>query len=150
MRTSEVVATLAVVGTIASFIYLNQGQNPHDAFLTEQVNTVEQKFINHIAEHGRRYATKEEYYYRLGLFTATHDKIENHNARHAEREGFTMGHNQFSDMTEAEFKRFTGYDPSLREYSNVETLEEGLEDISVNAKSEVDWKKDGAVTPIKN
>ena len=54
-------------------------------------------------------------------------------------------------MTEAEFKRFTGYNPSLREGDSFdEVVEDGLEDISVNAPSEVDWKQKGAVTPIKN
>jgi hypothetical protein len=39
----------------------------------------EQEFMKFMAKHKRSYGTKEEYYYRLGLFTHNYEKIKKHN-----------------------------------------------------------------------
>lgn len=70
---------------------------------------VEHEFMNFVAKYKRTYATKEEYYYRLGLFTQTYHKINTHNKKHVQELGFTMEINHFADLTEQEFKMRLGY-----------------------------------------
>ena len=70
MRAPELVATIAIVGTLASYAYLNKDSHPTQTpFLSEEMGEHEKHFVNHIAKHHRMYGTKEEYYYRLGIFT---------------------------------------------------------------------------------
>lgn len=61
-----------------------------------------------------------------------------------------MGHNLFSDLTEAEFKKFTGYDPTLTPpRSEEDTIEDDEEETPV-AAANIDWRSKGAVTGVKN
>jgi len=61
-------------------------------------------------------------------------------------EGFTKGINQFSDMSDYEYKQMLGYKSSLRQaplnYSDELPI--------VYLPASVDWVTKGAVTPIKN
>ena len=145
MRTSEIVATIAVVGTIGAFVYLNQdAHSAKNNFLQADVDPIEKEFIDHITKFGRRYGTKEEYYYRLGVFTTMYHKIAHHNAKNAETEGFTMGLNMFSDMTEEEFSQFKGFIP-------YQSNEEGeLFEYDGPVANDIDWRNKGAVTGVKN
>jgi hypothetical protein len=45
------------------------------------MHEAEQEFMKFISKHKRSYATKEEYYYRLGLFTSTYHKVQSHNTK---------------------------------------------------------------------
>ena len=148
MRTSEIIATIAVVGSVAAFALLNsstqmQGQN----FLAmTPMQEVEHEFMNFVSKYKRTYATKEEYYYRLGLFTQTYHKIHTHNQKHVQEHGFTMEVNHFADLTEKEFKMRLGYKSAHKTVESVE--DERLE--SVQAPAAVDWRASGAVTPVKD
>ena len=72
-------------------------------------------------------------------------------AHNKEGHSYTVGHNEFSDMTNAEFKEtMTGYktkDSYLRRTKNVD---ETLNAKFASAPDSVDWSTKGAVTPIKN
>lgn len=59
--------------------------------------------------------------------------------------GYTVGVNQFADMTNAEFKRtMTGLNAlQFKDQSNVEILPEATAD-------SIDWSTKNAVTPVKN
>jgi hypothetical protein len=107
------------------------------------IGAVEQSFIGHMSFHGLSYATQEEYNFRLGIFTLKDmENIEiNSNPEHT----FTVGHNQFSTWTDAEYKRLLGYrGPQEMPADAVMTvLEETL-------SSPVDWRTKGAVNSIKN
>ena len=52
--------------------------------MNAQMGEHEKEFISHVSKYHRMYGTKEEYYYRLGLFTANYYRIKAHNAKHAE------------------------------------------------------------------
>ena len=99
-------------------------------------NEIEAEFQHHMIRHGRNYGTKEEYYYRLGLFTAMYHKIKTHNEKFAEEMGFEMGFNRFSDMTEEEFKRHTGFIP-VRDYPA--EMEDGIEEDVPAVNGGVNW-----------
>lgn len=137
-----------MVGVVASFAYLSRDVKPsYGNFMAKPMTDIEVEFQKHINEHGRSFATKEEYYYRLGVFTQIYNQIQRHNAKFAEEMGFTMALNQFSDMTEAEFKKHLGYIPN-NDYPEEVSDEEDELDTPVQAS--VDWVASGAVTPVKD
>jgi xylem cysteine proteinase len=111
------------------------------------MHEAEQHFMQFISKHKRSYATKEEYYYRLGLFTQMYQRIQTHNNKHVELHGFEMEVNHFSDLTEAEFKMRLGYQPSIRTEPRTESF--GAEQ-SVEAPASVDWRTSGAVNAVKD
>jgi cathepsin F len=105
---------------------------------------VENDFIQHIAEFGKSYGTKEEYQFRLNLFAEKHAAIA---ANNAENGSFTLGHNQFSDWTQDEYKRLLGFKKTnnlVKSSRNATIL--ATEDTPVS----VDWRSSGAVNAVKN
>ena len=141
---NKTIGTIAVVGAVATFALLNVGTvNTGTNFLATPFTDAERAFINFVSEHHRSYGTKEEYEYRLELFTATLKKIENHNA---EETGFTMGINQFADMSDFEYKRLLGYKPELRTEKKTTTFALA----ATAAPASVDWVSSGKVTGVKN
>lgn len=77
----------------------------------------EREFIDFISTHRRTYGTKEEYNYRLKIFTEVYRDVVYHNENLAASSGYTKGINGFSDMTAEEFNMRKGakYDPTLWE-----------------------------------
>merc|ERR1711934_1302769 len=85
----------------------------------------------------------------MGKFAVFKDNvnfINDHNKNHAERLGYTVGINQFADMTGAEFKRsMTGLNAfQSKKQENAVFLDEST------APASVDWTTKNAVTPVKN
>jgi len=82
---------------------------------------------------------------RYRTFKDNVDFIADHNKNHADALGYTVGINEFADMTNAEFKRtMTGYNALQKP-----KFEEVLFDESA-APASVDWTTKNAVTPVKN
>merc|ERR1719401_3183878 len=86
------------------------------------------RFEEWIAEFGREYANLEEKGRRLLVWLENHVLIETHNGQ---GRSFTMGHNEFSDLTHAEFRermRLGEFAPALdrrdREFNFLEFREE--------------------------
>jgi len=81
---------------------------------------------------------------RLLTFKSNVDFITSHNAR-AEEHGYTVGMNQFGDMSRAEFKKvMLTYKAEQKKPNPVKIFSEE------NLASSVDWTTKGAVTPVKN
>jgi hypothetical protein len=59
-----------------------------------------------MSEHRRSYGTKEEYEYRLSLFTQVYNDILTHDSK---KEGYTKGINKFADFNDYEWKSMLGY-----------------------------------------
>lgn len=70
------------------------------------ISAVEQSFIGHLADYGLSYGTKEEYEFRFGLFQKKDAFITETNAN--PEFTFTVGHNEFSTLTEDEANKFNG------------------------------------------
>jgi len=105
------------------------------------ITLTEKNFINHMAEFGLSYATKEEYEFRMGIFAtldATYSEI-NANPENT----FEVGHNQFSTMTDAEFMKMLG--DKVEEPVNETEFFYG-EPVS----NGIDWRSKGAVNAVKN
>lgn len=119
---------------------LKSGQN----FLATPFSDAEREFINFISQHHRSYGTKEEYEYRLSVFTEVYKDILAHDAQ---TEGFTKAINKFSDLSAYEYKQMLGYKQSLGTDTKVTSFAR-LDTSSLPAS--VDWNAKGAVTPIKD
>jgi len=112
--------------------------------LTE-LTEVSNLFTQFKADFHKVYAEANEEAMRFGIFSKTVSMIGEFNQHEASTAGFTMGVNQFSDMTDAEVKSFLTYHPKpVREVNDIEMLD------ASNLTSAVDWTTKGSVTPVKN
>ncbi|XP_022055257.1 pro-cathepsin H [Acanthochromis polyacanthus] len=108
------------------------------AFLEE-----EHHFKQWMQEHNKVYDT-EEYYHRLHVFTQNRRIIDHHNAGN---HSFTMGLNQFSDMTFEEFRKFY----LLTKPQNCSVTKGSHVSRAGPHPEFVDWRTKGNfVTPVKN
>ncbi|KAJ8943318.1 hypothetical protein NQ318_004759 [Aromia moschata] len=96
--------------------------------------------------HGREYRNLREEQVRFSIFQQKLRKIETHNARYDKgEETYYLGINQFSDLTQEEFKARLNYasKPNIP-YSKVHKAS------GVKAASEVNWVSQGAVVGVKD
>merc|ERR1711966_450535 len=95
-------------------------------------------------DHNKTYA-EHEVSSRYAVFKDNVDFINTHNQERAEKLGYTVGINQFADMTINEFSRtMLGYN-ALQKPKFVETVLE-----TTDLADSVDWTTKNAVTPVKN
>jgi hypothetical protein len=103
------------------------------------------QFINYVAKFGKSYATVEEYNARLAIFVQKNAEILRINA---EQSSFKLGHNKFTDYTDAEYKKLLGYKQTT---TTVEASEAPATNQSVPSfATGVNWVTAGAVTPVKD
>ena len=71
MKTKQILASVAITASVAVVALLNSNSiESGKSFLsTTAMTEAEKTFINFISEHRRSYGIKEEYEYRLSLFT---------------------------------------------------------------------------------
>ncbi|URE30863.1 hypothetical protein MUK42_17965 [Musa troglodytarum] len=104
-------------------------------------------FEQWIAQHGRAYANESEKSYRLGVFTRNLDFV---NAfRQAGNRSYTVALNRFADLTKEEFLAAyttTRLRPSADSYPGLQPFRYR----NVTAPSSIDWRNEGAVTPVKD
>ena len=101
-------------------------------------------FNTWINTYNKSYLNENEYVYRQSIYLSNLVKISVHNSKNY---SWTMGVNQFADLTSEEFKKqFAGcYHAKSNDYL------EGFGDIESNVLPEsVNWTELGAVTPVKN
>ena len=106
------------------------------------VNLRDAAFLQYQKDFNKYYSSVEEERYRLAVYKSNLKKIELHNAQHLP---WTMGVNEFADMTEDEFGfKFCGCakDPKTRAARSTP--------IYGDAPERVDWREQGAVTPVKD
>ncbi|XP_037553474.1 pro-cathepsin H-like, partial [Nematolebias whitei] len=103
----------------------------------------EYHFKQWVSQHNRLYTT-EDYYHRLSIFTENKRTIDRHNAGN---NSFTMGLNQFSDLTFEEFKKFY-----LQTPSQSCSVTKGNHVSGTGPHPEfIDWRvKGNFITPVKN
>jgi len=118
-------------------------------------------FLAWMKHHGKTYINKEELNLRRSIWMANHARIEEHNN---EQHSYTLGHNEFSDMTSDEFHEHFGLGtfaspPSPAEEilqdddadETKEKIEKYLQETEpVSLPDYVNWVTGGAVTPVKN
>jgi len=147
MRTTDILATIAVVGSVATFALFNlNAASSHMTFLADPSGEVDQAFNSFLAKYHKSYGTHEEYTFRLNLFRANYHNIMSHNMMSANKLGFVKGINAFADMTEEEFKMRLGYKSEL----NAGKVGTQYETLNEDAPASLDWRTKGAVTPVKD
>jgi len=102
------------------------------------------EYMKYIADHGKSYGTKEEFNFRFNIFDKKLAEIKSLNET---QEHSTHGTNFLTDYTQDEMKQMLGFraDMNATHEKNVQAIDlEGLE------VSPVDWRSQGAVTPVKN
>ena len=107
--------------------------------LAPELSAMATQYMGYVAMHGKHYITSEEFEIRKALYIQTDAVIEAHNETES---SFKLGHNKFSDYTEAERKMMLGGLPP-KDGKAPKWLEE------TNAAT-VDWRTSGAVTPVKD
>lgn len=112
--------------------------NPHNTLMKKQ-------FGEWLQYHGKSYVEKDEWMYRFGIYQSNLQWIDYVNSLHL---SFNLAENRFADMTNSEFKaNFLGLNTSsLRLNSDYVRACEP----SGNVPAAVDWRKEGAVTPIRD
>ena len=101
---------------------------------------IEFKFMQHLAKFAKSYAEVAEFNARLSFFEEAEALIEASNK--AER-NFTLGHNQFSDWSDIEYKAILGVSKGVQ--AEVKYFDE-----SNTLYDEINWVTVGAVTPVKD
>jgi len=143
MRSTGVIASVAVVASVAVFALLNSSSFPQGTnFLSKNMGPIEQEFVKYLAHHQKNYATKEEYAQRLATFTKKFIYIMKHNNSNGKK--FEVGLNHMSDWTEEEFQGMLGYRAGDYEADNT------IDFSSVTASEPVDWRDWNAVGPVKD
>jgi KDEL-tailed cysteine endopeptidase len=121
------------------------------AFLRGDVSLMEdnfewQKFSNFVQKFNKKYETFQEIEARFQIFRTNLYTIFSHNLDHTQN--FTMGINQFSDLTPDEFK-----DKFLNSGKPLTFGSYGCKSFSssaLGAPSSVDWRTKSAVTSVKD
>ncbi|CAN7039314.1 unnamed protein product [Brassica oleracea var. botrytis] len=125
------VLTASRLRSVSSSVY-----NPH--------NTLKKQFGKWLQYHRKSYGGKDEWMFRFGIFQSNLQFIDYINSLHLP---FKLAENRFADMTNSEFKaHFLGLNTSSsRLHSSNHSC-----DPADNVPDAVDWRKEGAVTPIRD
>ena len=136
-----------------ALLALSAPAHPMSEFLVEKApamfgSHMVAKFTAWKAEMSKSYATEEAEKLALTSF-ASNDKIINeHNVKNL---SWTLGHNEYSDMTWEEFKREVMGELFLnRSPKNMRRVHIKGDMIGQPLDDAVDWTTKGAVTPVKN
>ncbi|KAK8942828.1 hypothetical protein KSP39_PZI009196 [Platanthera zijinensis] len=107
-----------------------------------------QRYQQWMAQHGKAYKDAAEKAHRFEIFKSNMEHVERFNAG---KHKYWLGLNQFSDLTNDEFVGlYTGYKRPASKFNSPKTSFR-YENVSVAAvAATVDWRKRGAVTPVKN
>jgi hypothetical protein len=141
----KTLATVALTGAIGAFAFLNSNSLPSGSnFLSTPMTEAEMEFITFISQNQKSYGTKEEYEYRLGLFTEAYNKVKEHNA---DNTSYKLGINQLADMNDYEYKKLLGYKTSTRQNKGETTFKILHDETTLPAS--VDWRS-SCVTGVKN
>jgi C1A family cysteine protease len=102
----------------------------------------EHEFIRFLATHNRRYATKEEYNMRLAEFSKNHSFVKEFSKKGTKQ---TVKVNAMGDWTRQEYRQLLGYKSEM-----VNPSENKVYENDTTTTSHIDWRSEGAVTPVKN
>ncbi|CAO2813910.1 unnamed protein product [Amaranthus hypochondriacus] len=119
------------------------GYSPTDLSSEEKLHDL---FVSWISKHARIYNSLEEKLLRFEIFK---DNLKHIDERNKHISSYWLGLNEFADLTHQEFKnKYMGLGVAPRRNSD-SAQHFTYKDVTSIPKS-VDWRKKGAVTPVKN
>ncbi|XP_051151777.1 ervatamin-B [Andrographis paniculata] len=115
--------------------------------LQNDTDAMEKRYREWLSRYKRRYNNRDEWNMRFGIYQSNVQFIEFVNSQNL---SYVLTDNQFADMTNLEFQSmYMGYGKSNR--SNIIMHESvSTTNVTFTAQSSVDWRKKGAVTPMKD
>ncbi|XP_011040826.1 PREDICTED: xylem cysteine proteinase 1 [Populus euphratica] len=109
------------------------------------VDKLVELFESWISGHGKAYNSLEEKLHRFGVFK---ENLKHIDQRNKEVTSYWLGLNEFADLSHEEFKsKFLGLHPEFPRKKSSEDF--SYRDV-VDLPKSIDWRKKGAVTPVKN
>lgn len=127
-------ATVALIST-AMMLF-------HHKNNTQKLEGISSEWNNFKILYSKNYESQEVEIYRYAIFIQNYVMIKTHDPR----TGYTMAINQFADLTNEEFRStYLGYKSVPREKNY-----QGLEKLSANPPSSVNWVTAGDVSAVKN
>jgi len=105
------------------------------------------EFTNFQEHFNKRYNTIEELETRFSIFRTNLINILNHNNDFSQN--FTLGVNQFTDLTSYEFKKYVDFSSSLKGPVTGYGCK-NFDSDATDAPDSVDWRTKGAVTSVKD
>ena len=103
-------------------------------------------FENWCNQYGKTYSSKDEKLHRFRVFQDNYDFVARHNQM--PNSTYSLSLNGFADLTHHEFKASRlGLSPALLRFDHRPHQES---DDPLDIPSEVDWRKQGAVTNVKD
>jgi hypothetical protein len=136
-KTLMSLGALALVATVAVFAFSAESSAPGN-FLGEASNDYHYEFLQFIVKFGRQYSSREEYLTRFNNFQKQFEFITGYQSN-----SIALGLNQFSDLSDVEFNAMLGLSPNSQD-RQPRVMPNG------EIKAEVDWRKEGTVTAVKN
>eukprot|EP00462_Mataza_sp_D1_P001006 CAMPEP_0175091338 /NCGR_PEP_ID=MMETSP0086_2-20121207/1844_1 /TAXON_ID=136419 /ORGANISM="Unknown Unknown, Strain D1" /LENGTH=169 /DNA_ID=CAMNT_0016364063 /DNA_START=64 /DNA_END=570 /DNA_ORIENTATION=- len=130
----------------ASFVPCSSSPAPSVRdYINDYSVSVELRFETWMAMFNKVYATGVEMKEALSVFKSNDLHILAMNSKNL---SWTLGHNEFSDITpEAFYARFTGFNPTRGHQTQTAPQPPGSRR---QVPDSVDWTKQNAVTPVKN
>ena len=114
----------------------------HD--LCDQEAPINPLFMEHVAEFGITYGTREEYLFRQAIFLRKDAQNKEINAN--PKNTFKVGHNKFSTWTDAEYRKLLGY----RALNGTVEMEPSPLRLPSDLPASIDWRTKGAVNQVKD
>nr|QBK51063.1 late digestive cathepsin L [Ixodes ricinus] len=103
------------------------------------------------ANYGKSYSSEAEEQFRMTVYMNNKLKVAKHNEQYAEgKVSFQLAMNKFSDLLHEEFVRSRNGFRGVRPVKQASTYLEPANIEDVCFPQTVDWRKKGAVTPVKN
>ncbi|KAJ4878904.1 Cysteine proteinases superfamily protein [Raphanus sativus] len=116
-----------------------------DSSVYDPITTLRERFNKWLQTHSILYGGKEEWMLRFGIYQSNLQLIDYINSLHLP---FKLTDNRFADMTNAEFRaHFLGLNTSSLRLNRDQRP---VCDAVGNVPDAVDWRKEGAVTPVRN
>ncbi|CAG0890411.1 unnamed protein product [Darwinula stevensoni] len=118
------------------------------------INLVLDEWETFKLEHGKKYESGEEEQFRMKIYMENRHKVAKHNQLFAHGgKTYSVALNKYADLLHHEFvEKMNGFNGkvALSNISRPVLASSWIEPLHVELPKQVDWRKNGAVTPVKD